>query len=273
VKAVAAGEAGFFAVSDAYERFMGRWSRRLAPMFASFADVRDARAVLDVGSGTGALTRAVAGAAPSASVVGVDPSAAYVAQAQAQTPDSRVRFVIGDAQALEFGDASFDRVVSLLALNFVPDPVRAVREMMRVTRPGGIVAVAVWDYPDRMQMLRAFWDAAVARDPAAAMRDERRMRFARQGELAALWREHGLSAVDEQPLTIETTFTSFDDYWLPFLGGQGPAGAYAMSLPEADRDALRTALLRQLADGDPTRPITLEARAWAVRGVVPCPSP
>jgi hypothetical protein len=141
--------------------------------------------------------------------------------------------------------------------------------MIRVTRPGGVVAAAVWDYGDGMQMLRVFWDEAVALDPAAAARDERNMPLCRQGELAALWREHGLAQVDEQPLTIDTLFPSFEDYWESFLGGQGPGGAYTVSLPAAQRDAFRARIRQRLVGNGPDRPITLRARAWAVKGVVP----
>ena len=258
---------GFFAESAAYERFMGRWSRLVAPLLVQFADIRDGQAVLDVGSGTGALTLAAAQAAPSAQITGVDPSASYVSYAQGRAPTERVRFAVGDAQALQMPDATFDRVVSLFVMNFIPDRAKALREMIRVTRPGGLIAAAIWDYGDGMQMLRAFWDEAVALDPAVAARDERNMPLSRQGELAALWREHGLVQVEEQPLTIRMSFSSFEDYWEPFLGGQGPAGAHVASLTAARRDALRNRIRQRLVGDGPDRPIQLEARAWAVKGV------
>ena len=258
-----------FAESDAYERFMGRWSRRLAPLLVKFAGIRDGSTVLDIGSGTGALTFAVAEAFPAARIIGVDPSAAYVAYAQARDPNDRVRFVVGDAQQLQLADGSFDGSLSLLVMNFIPDPGKALREMVRVTRTGGVIAAAVWDYADEMQMLRIFWDEAVARDPGIAGRDERNMPLCKPGELAALWRSHGLLQVEEQPLTIQLSFISFEDYWSPFLGGQGPAGAYAASLPETDRAALRQRLRQRLLGDGPDRAFTLQARAWAVKGVVP----
>ena len=257
----------FFDAATAYWRFMGRWSRQVAPLLASFARVRDGDAILDVGSGTGALSAALADAFPSVRVTGVDPSRAYVGYAQGQSPDDRLQFVVGDAQALEFPDATFDKALSLLCLNFVAAPERAVREMIRVTRRGGVVAAAVWDYGEGMEMLRVFWDEAVALDPAIASRDERRMPLCREGELAELWRSAGLEAVDQQPLVTTLHFTSFDDYWQPFLGGQGPAGAYTAAL-SADRQAqLRSRIRDRLlpaADG----PFILRARAWAAKGQI-----
>jgi SAM-dependent methyltransferase len=257
-----------FAESEAYERFMGRWSRKLAPPFARFAEIGAGQDVLDVGSGTGALAAAVVAAAPTARVVGVDPSPGYVKYAQSHVGTERARFLVGDARDLRFPDATFDRTLSLLVMNFIPDPAKALGEMTRVTRPGGFVAAAVWDYGGAMEMLRVFWDEAVARDPGIASRDERHMPLCRQGELGALWRAHGFRSLAETSLTIQLSFASFDDYWTPFLGGQGPAGAYVASLPDADRAALEARLRRRLVGTGGSRPFTLGAQAWAVRGIV-----
>ena len=257
-----------FAASDAYERFMGRWSRRLAPRFAEFASVRDADSVLDVGSGTGALAGAIANAFPTAHVTGIDPSSAYVGAARERGSSNRVRFAAGNAQALEFPSERFDKTLSMLVMNFIPDPAAALREMIRVTRPDGIVAAAVWDYGDGMEMLRVFWDEAVALDPAIDARDERHMPLCRPGQLALLWRANGLDRVEEQGIVIELPFSSFDDYWTPFLGGQGPAGVYVASLSDAARAALAARLRERLMGSRPDGPFTLHARAWAVKGVV-----
>jgi SAM-dependent methyltransferase len=261
-------EQAMFVESDAYERFMGRWSRRLAPLLVTFASVRDGDSVLDVGSGTGALAFAIVKAVPSARVTGVDPSGAYVRYAQARTPGDRVRFQVGDAQALALPDATFDRTASLLVMNFIPDPAKALREMIRVTRQGGVVAAAVWDYGEGMEMLRVFWDEAVALDGGVAARDERTMPLCRRGELGALWRASGLEQVEEEPIETELPFASFDDYWSPFLGGQGPAGAYVASLPASTRAALESRLRARLLGERGNAPFTLRARAWAVKGVV-----
>jgi SAM-dependent methyltransferase len=258
-----------FSEAQSYERFMGRWSRLLAPALVNFAGVRDGDAVLDIGAGTGALTSAVAQAAPTSRIVGLDPAAPYVALAKSRHPGDLIRFEVGDAQQMTFPDASFDRTLSLLVVNFIPDPAKALTEMRRVTRRGGTVAAAVWDYGDGMQMLRAFWDEAVALNPAGASKDERNMPLCRPGELGAFWRKQGFEQVAEEGLTIETRFTGFDDYWNPFLEKQGPAGAYAAALPLAVREQLRARLRRRLLGDGPDRPIVLSARAWAVRGVVP----
>ena len=258
-----------FSEAEASERFMGRWSRRLAPPFIKFAGLRDGDRVLDVGSGTGSLTLAVLQEAPASRVVGIDPSAAYVAHARTRADAARATFEEGDAQRLRFPDASFDATLALLVVNFIPDRVAAVREMARVTRPGGVVAAAVWDYGDGMGMLRAFWDEAAALDPAGEKQDERHMPVCRKGELAALWKAQGLLDVREEPLVIPLNFTSFEDFWSPFREGQGPAGAYVASLSEGSRRDLEQRLRRRLLGEGEDRPITLNARAWAVVGVAP----
>jgi SAM-dependent methyltransferase len=255
--------------AEAYERLMGRWSRQLAPLLIEFAEVREGDRVLDVGSGTGSLGLAVA-ATRGSEVVGIDPSAAYVEYARTRTANPRVRFEVGDAQALPYPNSSFDKCLALLVLNFIPDAPKAVGEMRRVTRPGGRVAAAVWDYGDGMKMLNNFWDAAVALDPAAeTRRHERHMPYCRRGQLSALWTESGIQEVEETGFVIPMNFPSFDDFWTPFLGGQGPSGSYVSSLPPDRQRALRERLRQTLLGGKPDGPFTLEARAWAVRGSTP----
>lgn len=258
-----------FSEAEAYERFMGRWSRRLAPSFLKFAALMDGSDVLDVGSGTGSLALAILQEFPATRLMGIDPSAAYIAQARTRAGNSRARFEVGDAQHLRFPDESFDAALALLVFSFIPNPTAAVREMTRVVRPGGVVAAAVWDYGDGMEMLRAFWDEAVALDPASEPRDERHLPTCRPGELAALWTSLGLLDVCEERLAIQLDFSSFDDFWSPFQLGQGPAGAYIAPLSEGPRRGLEQRLRRRLLGDGPDRPIALNARAWAVRGMVP----
>lgn len=263
------GQDSIFSEAQAYERFMGRWSRSLAPLFVRFAGVRDGDTVLDIGSGTGALTAAAAKMAPSSRIVGIDPAASYVALAQSQHGSTLVHFEVGDAQQMRFDNAMFDHTLSLLVVNFIPDVRKALGEMKRVTKSKGTVAAAVWDYGEGMEMLRAFWDEAVALTPANGKKDERNMPLCRRGDLAALWREQGLQEVVEEGLTIETRFASFDDFWTPFLEKQGPAGAYAASLSAEDREALRLRLRGRLLGPGPDKAIVMHARAWVVRGTIP----
>lgn len=254
--------------STSYERFMGRWSRRVAPSLVAFAGVTNGDRVLDVGSGTGALTAAVLGAAPTTRVVGLDVATPYLDKARDELGGDRASFQEGDARDLAFADDTFDKTLSLLAFNFIPDAERALDEMVRVTKPGGVIAAAVWDYGDGMQMLRVFWDQAVALDPASDPRDERHMPLCRSGELAELWTGRGLVDVETSTLVIELPFASFDDYWAPFLAGQGPAGSYVAALPDDHKQALERRLRDRLLDDGRDGPLTLSARAWAVKGTV-----
>jgi len=263
------GQNSMFSAARAYEQFMGRWSRSLAPLFVRFAGVRDGDTVLDVGSGTGALTAAVANVAPSSRIVGIDPAASYVALAQSRHGITLVQFEAGDAQQMRFDNAVFDRTLSLLVVNFIPDVRKALGEMKRVTKSKGTVAAAVWDYGEGMEMLRAFWDEAAALSPAAAAKDERNMPLCRRGDLAEQLRALALNNVVEEALTIETRFVSFDDFWTPFLEGQGPAGAYVASLSPDDREALRLRLRRRLLGSDADKALVLHARAWAASGSIP----
>jgi SAM-dependent methyltransferase len=259
-----------WAVADAYEAYIGRWSRQVAVAFVRWLDVPPGLRWLDVGCGTGALTSAVVANADPESVVGVDPSGAFLVQARTTIPG--VTFHQGDARELPLFDDDVDVVVSGLTLNFVPEPAHAVAEFTRVAKPGGTVAAYVWDYGDGMEMIRYLFDAATTLDPGAAELDEgRRFPLCRAEALEQLWSEHGLAAVAVEPIEVPTTFRDFDDYWSPFLGGQGPAPGYVMSLPEERRADLRELLRSRLpAKADASIPLT--ARAWAVRGEVTAPA-
>jgi SAM-dependent methyltransferase len=258
-----------FAASTGYERFMGRWSRTLAPSYIAFAGIENGDRVLDVGTGTGSVAIAAEARMPASEIVGIDPSTALIAYAQKNAKSARTRFEVGDAQTLKFKNASFDHTLSLLVMNFIPDADRAIAEMRRVTRAQGVVSSCVWDYDEGMQMLRFFWDEAVALDPAIEPKDERHMKLSRQGQLGDLWRRAGLVNVEEAALMIEQAYVSFNDYWEPFTQGAGPGGAYVVSLPEGRRRQLEARLRKRLLGDREDGPFTLTARAWCVRGEVP----
>ena len=261
-----------WAVGDAYEAYVGRWSRLVAVVFLRWLDVPAHKMWLDVGCGTGALTEAILAEADPDRVTGVDTSDAFLATANAQVDDARATFHVGDAQSLPLPAQRFDAVVSGLTLNFVPDPRRAVAELARVARPGGVAAAYVWDYAEGMQMLRHFWDAAATLDPAAAEQDEgSRFPLCRPEPLHDVWAAAGLDEVAVRAIDVATPFIHFDDFWRPFLGGQGPAPGYVAGLSDEHRLALRDQLRdRLLPEADGT--IRLSARAWAVRGTVPEPT-
>lgn len=254
---------------DAYERFIGRWSRKMAPEFVAWARIPPKARVMDVGCGTGALSKALLEGG-ARQVVGIDLSAAFVASAASTVNDERAAFLVGDASALDAPDADFDAVVSGLSLNFAPSPARALSEMARVTRPGGLVAVYVWDYAGKMEMLRRFWDVAVEVDPDGAGPLDEGVRFTicHPRPLARLFEEAGLSEVATAHVDLKMAFEGFDDYWMSFLGGAGPAPTYVASLGEPERAKLHAKLKeRVVPDGDGR--IALSARAWTARGLKP----
>ena len=252
--------------STGYEAYVGRWSRRVAERFLPWLDVRRGAAWIDIGCGTGVLTRAILDLEDADSVVGIDPSAAFLSAARTSIHDRRVSFVEGTADAMPEASASADVIVGGLMLNFVPDLARALSEMIRVVRPESTIAGYVWDYAEGMQLIRLFWDAAAALDPAAAELDQGvRFPLCRPEPLEAAFVEAGLEEVAVSAIDIPTVFPSFDEYWTPFLSGVRSAPAYVMSLDPAARERLRSRLdetLPREADGS----IELTARAWAVRG-------
>ncbi|MBX3069435.1 MAG: methyltransferase domain-containing protein [Thermomicrobiales bacterium] len=254
--------------ADAYERYMGRWSRRIAAHFLTWLDPADGQSWLDLGCGTGALSATILERTNPVAVTGVDPSEPFIAAARSTITDPRATFHIGDARALPLAPASIDCAVSGLCLNFIPDPALAIAEMSRVTRPGGVVASYVWDYVQGMEMIRAFWHAARAVDPELKVDEAHRNPLCAPDPLHDLFTRAGLVDVLVTSIEIETRFASFDDYWGPFDGGTGPAPAYLKTLSPGDRDELAAALRRTLPfDSDGSIP--LSARVWAVRGTVP----
>lgn len=257
-----------WASGNAYEPYVGRWSRLIAREFVAWLDVPTGRRWLDVGCGTGALSQVILECGAPGRVSGIDPSEGFVAYTKHRVASELADFRVGDAQVLPVADAEFDATVAGLVLNFIPDQAKAVAEMKRATRAGGIVAAYVWDYAGQMQMMRCFWDAAVALDAAATELDEgKRFPVCRPEPLSDLFRRAGLRDVATCALDAPTVFKDFDDYWSPFLGGQAPAPGYCMSLSEQQRAALRERIRASLpirSDGS----IHLIARAWAVRGIV-----
>ncbi len=256
-----------WANGDLYEGYMGRWSRRVTREFIDWLARPTGGQWLDVGCGTGALSQTILQLAEPARIKGIDRSEGFVNFARGHVQDDRVHFEVGDAEALTDESETFDTVVSGLVLNFIPHPERALAEMTRVTQAGGVLAVYVWDYAEGMQFIRHFFDAAVALDPKAIEHDEGpRFPICRPDVLRQSFESVGLHQVEVRPIEIPTLFRDFDDYWSPFLAGQGPAPSYAMSLNEEHRAALRERIRAGLpfnSDGS----IPLTARAWAARGV------
>lgn len=258
-----------WASGAAYEPYVGRWSRLVARDFLSWLAVAPASRWLDVGCGTGALTQTILEVAAPAHVTGIDRSEEYIRYAQAHVQDSRAVFAVGDAQSLPDQPSSYDLAVSALMVNFLALPEQAVREIARVVRPGGVVAAYVWDYAGKMQLMRHFWNAAVELDPAASALDEgRRFPLCQPAPLSALFQQAGLAQVEVRAIDIATTFQDFDDYWSPFLGGQGPAPSYVTALSDDRRVALRERIRADLPFA-PDGSIPLIARAWAARGIRP----
>jgi len=251
----------FLHSGEAYDLFMGRYSNVLAAPFVSAAGVTEGMRVLDVGCGPGALTRELVRRLGADSVTAIDPSPPFVEACIASCPGVSVQ--LGDAQAIPFPDASFDAALAQLVLHFVPDPVRAGTEFYRVVRPEGVAAACVWDFAEEMEMLRYFWDAALAID-ASAPDEARTLRFGREGEVVGWLEEAGFVDVTETTLKVDSTYADFDELWAGFLHGIGPAGAYCVSLDDDDRERLRTELFERI--GSPTGQLHLGARARAAVG-------
>lgn len=255
-----------WASGDLYEPYVGRWSRLVAEGLLAWLAAPPGLAWLDVGCGTGALAGTIADRGAPKRLVGIDSSTGFLDRARRRLAGSVAELREGDALALPFAAGDFDRVVSGLVLNFLPDRARARAEMVRVARPGGEIALYVWDYPDRMELMRWFWDAAVALDARARdLHEGTRFPDCRPEPLRRLFDAAGLVDVETKAIDVPTHFRDFDDYWTPFLGGQGPAPGYCLSLSDAARAALRERL-RATLPTEPDGAIRLVGRAWAVRG-------
>jgi SAM-dependent methyltransferase len=259
------GTATFRAPAEAYDLNIGRYSRGLARALMAAAGVRAGESALDVGCGPGGLTTELAAVLGAERVAAADPSAPFAEACGARVPGARVE--VAPAEALPFADGAFDHALAQLVVNFMSDPPAGVREMARVTRAGGTVSAAVWDYAGEMTLLRRFWDAAVALDPAAADRDEGRMPFCAPGPLRALWSGAGLAGVEVAPAVVSAGYDGFGDLWRGLEAGVGPAGAYVTALAAEARARLAAELRRRLGVGD--APFRLTARAWIATGQVP----
>ena len=258
------GARTFAVAGRTYDAFMGRYSLPLAELFADATGVSTGGTALDVGCGPGALTGVLVSRLGPNAVCACDPSPSFRDACAARHPGAVVK--LGRAESIPFEDDIVDHALAQLVLHFVSDPARAATEMARVVRPGGTVAACVWDFADGMEMLRAFWDAALSIDPKAP--DEARtLRFGRPGEIAELFASVKLADILESTLGVASTYASFDELWNGFLAGVGPAGAYCVSLSDADRERVRAALFVRC--GSPDGPLTLYAVARCAIARVP----
>lgn len=259
------GEAMFEIAAETYDRFVGRYAPALARELIAYAGVQPGDTALDVGCGPGALATELVTLLGATNVVGVEPSAEFLAAARSRLPE--VRIEQASAESMPFESDSFDRVLAQLVVNFLPDAPAGLREMRRVCRPGGTVSAAVWDYGGGMTMLRRFWDAVIETDPQAYGRHEARMRYSTPEDLTALWQETGLVDVQTKAVEVTAAYDDFEDLWSPFEKGVGPAGAYTITLDQQARAALHDRYQLILDVG--TDAFTLPAKAWLCTGILP----
>ncbi len=259
---------GEYGDSDAYDRYMGRWSAFLARQFLDFAGIGAAERVLDVGSGTGSLTGVIAASTRASRIVGIDPVAQFVRCARQRFGDPRVTFDCGDAGELPYPDSDFDASLAQLSFHHFSEQENALCEMLRVTRSGGIVAACEWDSGAGMEMFHILRDTLAAVHPQSGAQHSLRQ-YAGESELLGLWQACGIEDAEEEALVVPLRFTDFDDFWIPFT--EGPSGVLNRlnTLSPALREDFRRKLRHTLLDGKSDGPITLQARAWAVRGRVP----
>lgn len=257
---------GLWGAAHTYDQYMGRWSRRVAPLFVQWLAAPRGGRWVDLGCGTGALSASIVAFCEPTSVLGLDTAESFVQTAAREVPAGTFR--VGDALATGLPDASFDAAVSGLVLNFVRDPEHALREMRRLVRPGGVVAVYVWDYAGHMQIMRRFFDGARRVDPGAAAYDDGvNAPVCRPDPLRRALAGAGLEQIDVTALDLTAAFGDFEDYWTPFLGGTGSAPKYVASLDDPARQRVREAVRALLPTG-PDGEILLAVRAWAARGTV-----
>jgi len=259
--------------ADVYDSYVGRWSRKLAQPFMDFAGLADRERVLEIGCGTGSLTFAMPARANIAAIEAIDYEAQFVAAARERNSDPRINIQRGDGSSLQFSDGQFDRALSMLVLHFVPDADRAVAEMRRVVRPGGVAAATVWDNFGGQPGIRMFWDTLAAIEPQA---DVRRSAFLiiptnRPQELANSFSKAGFVDVTESELSVRMEFANFDDYWIPLMAGQGTQAAYLESPPGETRQRIMTAVRNAYLAGQPDGPRSFVSVAWAARGTIPRP--
>lgn len=257
--------------AEGYERIMGRWSKRLAPLFIDFASLRDGGHVLDVGCGTGSLTFTLAGASNVARITAIDFSPVFVEAAQARNTDPKITIQQADACDLPFPAQSFDAALSLLVLHFVPDAAKALAEMVRVTRPAGTIAAAVWDIRGGMPNMRMAWDTIVGMDQSSArLRDEAYSRpMTRPNEMREAWLNAGLTEVEQTSLTIRMEYGAFDDFWAPIDAGEGPLGKFVAAIEPVRRARVQEAVRSAYEAGQPDGPRSFASVAWACRGRTP----
>ena len=263
---MANGENKLWGTADTYERYMGRWSRKVAPLFIDWLNAEQAKSWADIGCGTGILSSQISAKCEPGYLVGIDMSATFIEHASAAVPSAEFR--AGDAANVDLTEASFDYAVSGLVLNFVPDKPKALSEMARIVRPGGTVGLYVWDYAGQMQIMRYFFDIAREFDEGSATFDDGlNALICRPQRLSDAFAAAGLSNVETTAIDITTAFVDFDDYWTPFLGGTGSAPKYCASLDNDLQTEIREAIRHRLPTG-PDGEILLAARAWAVKGIV-----
>jgi len=264
---------GEFANPIAYERWMGRWSRLLAPIVVAFANLPRRARLLDVGSGTGALSRALLEGVPGSTIVGIEPSEAYVSHSRMDICDDRLRFEVGDAQDIPFDDDTFDATLSLLILQEISDAPLALREMHRVTRPGGLVVASQWDFAKGMPMLAMFWDTVLEVAPSEAARQTAAncmvVAYPDDRALRSLWHKTGLTEIETERHEIGMTFASFEDYWSPFLSNVTPTASYNGKLDAGQVAKIKDRLREKTVGEDSDCSFNLRTHAWAVCGRVP----